>query len=438
MRKNIKVLGLIAILSAAVAAAAFQSKSTDLLRTNAGRLEQRLQELSRFGKNAQGGVDRTAFSDADIQARAFVISLMRSIGLETRIDAVGNIIGRTNGAIPNSPPILMGSHIDSVPNGGMYDGALGVLAAIECVQVIKENAISHRSPLEVIVFSDEEGGAVGSKAMAGDLTAAVLDSSTLGGKTVREGIKAIGGDPDLWKRATRVGEKFKTYLELHIEQGGRLAAKGAQIGIVEGIVAIRRWNVVIDGESNHSGTTPMEGRKDALLAASHFVVMVNKVVTSFNGEQVGTVGRFQVEPGAPNVIPGHVALTLELRDMAESKINIIFGRIMGDVKAIEQMTGTAFSVAPIQPFSNAAPTDKNVSRCIDEAAKELTLTTLWLPSGAGHDAQNMARLAPMGMIFIPSQGGISHSPREFSKAEDIANGANLLLQTVLRIDRGCF
>ncbi len=365
------------------------------------------------------------------------MSLMRELGLDVRIDEAGNIIGRREGSGKGLPSILFGSHLDTVPNGGKYDGALGVLAALECVETLQHNGVKTRHPLEVVVFSDEEEGTIGSLAMTGRLPTEALDATSQSGKTLREGVRLLGGDPENLDHAVRQPGDVAAFLELHIEQGGILASRKIDIGIVEGIVGISRWEVTIEGASNHAGTTPMALRRDALLAASHLVIVVNKVVTSIPGNQVGTVGKIRVEPGAPNVIPGFASMTIELRDLAESKIRALHDQIRQEASLIEEKTGARISFAELGPPSLPAPTDPRVRRCLGEAARELGLSTEFMPSGAGHDAQNIARIAPTGMIFVPSVGGISHSPKEYSRPEDIEHGANVLLLAILKIDQGC-
>lgn len=406
------------------------------LRVNVKRLEQRILALAEFGKNPFGGVSRVAFSEADIQGRNYVISLMREAGLKVKIDAAGNIIGRREGRDPKLPSIIFGSHIDSVPNGGNYDGDVGSIGAIECAQVLHENNLATRHPLEVVVFADEEGGLVGSRAMIGELTAEALAVKSHSGKTIREGIRAIGGDPDKLAEAVRRKGDCKIFLELHIEQGGILDSEHLNIGVVEGIVGIKWWDVTIEGFANHAGTTPMDKRQDALLAAAQLIIAVNKVVTSVPGRQVGTVGRITAEPGAPNVIPGKVIMSLELRDLSAEKVNSLFQTIQEEAKNISQKTGTKISFSSIPSNSIPALTDECVRKIIAESARDLGLSFKLMPSGAGHDAQDMARIAPAGMIFVPSAGGISHSPKEYTKPEDMANGANVLLQTILKIDQG--
>lgn len=425
----------ILVVLASVLCGSFLTAQEALLRVNAQRLEQRLMKLAEFG-NSENGNMRVAYSDHDLKGREYIMTLMREAGLAVRIDAAGNIIGRREGTDRSVPPILFGSHIDCVPNGGHYDGNVGSLGAIEVAQVLFENTVTTQHPLEVVVFANEEGGLIGSRGMIGELHEAALNVVTHSGKTVREGIRFIGGNPDKLREAARKKGDIKAFIELHIEQGGILEEKRINIGVVEGIVGINWWNVTVEGFANHAGTTPMHKRSDALLAAARFIVAVNNVVTSVPGRQVGTVGRISAEPGAPNVIPGKVTMSLELRDLSAEKIQELFKRIQHEARVISLESGVTFSFSPIEPASIPAPTDERLRRLIAESARVLGLTSQLMPSGAGHDAQNLARIAPTGMIFVPSVGGISHSPKEFTRPEDMANGANVLLHTILKIDRG--
>lgn len=404
-------------------------------RVNGARLNTHLTELSRFGRTEAGGVNRVAYSDADRDARAYVTDLMRRARLEPGVDAAGNIIGRRAGRDASLKPILFGSHVDSVPDGGNYDGPVGSLAAIEVAQSLAEQGVVTRHPLEVTVWQNEEGGLYGSTAVALGLSAKELANVSRSGKTVADGIRFLGGDPARLAEARRKRGDVAGYLELHIEQGGTLEKERIAIGVVEGIVGIGQWEVTVSGFANHAGTTPMPGRQDALLAAARFVDMVNRVVTTTPGRQVGTVGRIQAFPGAPNVIPGRVVCTLELRDLDAAKIASLYARIRTEADAIAQATGTTFAYTELHA-NHPAPSDPRVRTLIEASARELGLSTKVMPSGAGHDAQAIATLGPMGMIFIPSIGGISHSPKEFSRPEDIVNGANVLLHTLLRLDAG--
>lgn len=403
------------------------------LRVNGQRLNATITALSEFGKNPEGGVSRVAYSEADLKGRAYVVQLMRRAQLEVSIDAAANIIGRRAGK-ENLPPILFGSHVDSVPQGGNYDGVVGSLGAIEVAQTLADNKVTTRHPFELVIFQNEEGGLIGSRALDGELTERELALVSRSGKTIREGIAYLGGDPTLLESVRRKRGDIAAYLELHIEQGGTLEAEKVDIGVVEGIVGINWWDVTVEGFANHAGTTAMNNRQDALLAAAKFIQAVNQIVTSVPGRQVGTVGRIQALPGAPNVIPGKVILSLELRDLDGAKIKMLYEKIYAAAQEIATASKTRFSFNEIN-VNIPAPTDERIRATIVESAKELGLSTKSMPSGAGHDAQDMARLGPVGMIFVPSVRGISHSPLEFSRPEDITNGANVLLHTLLKLDQ---
>jgi len=404
------------------------------VRVNGDRVNAHLTALAEFGKNPQGGVSRVAYGDADRAARTVVMDWMRAAKLEPKVDFAGNIIGRRPGTDASLKPIVFGSHIDSVPEGGNYDGDVGSMSAIEVAQTLAEHNISTRHPLEVAIWQNEEGGLYGSRALSGQLVASELKNISSSGKTIEQGISFLGGDPTKIDQVKRRKGDIGAYFELHIEQGGILDANKIDIGVVEGIVGIKQWEVTITGFANHAGTTPMDQRHDALLAASRFVEMVNRVVRSIPGRQVGTVGRIQAFPGAPNVIPGKVVCTLELRDLDDAKVDSMYAQIQTEAKKIGTENGTQFAYSELH-VNAAAPSDPRMRAIIADAAKGLGLSTRAMPSGAGHDAQAMALLGPMGMIFVPSVGGISHSPKEFSRPKDIVNGANVLLRTVLAADR---
>jgi N-carbamoyl-L-amino-acid hydrolase len=431
------MLRLSALFCLATAAAASIAAADDALPpADAGRLERRIHELGRFGANPEGGVSRVAFSEADIAGRAYVKSLMRGAGLEVRVDTAGNIIGRRSGTDPALPVIMTGSHIDSVPKGGNYDGDVGVLGAIEVAELLRDAGIATRHPLEFVVFTDEEGGTVGSRAMAGRLGASALDIVSHSGRTIRDGIRAVGGDPARLAASRRAPGSVAAFVELHIEQGAILDESDVDIGVVEGIVGIRWWDVTIEGVANHAGTTPMNRRRDALITAAEFVLAVNRIASTTPGTQVATVGRIQAEPGAPNVIPGVVILSLEIRDLAAEKMESVFRAIEADGNRIAAARGTLLRFAEVELALEPAPTDERLRELIEAAADSLDLSHRRMPSGAGHDAQEMAHVAPIAMVFVPSKGGVSHAPQEFTTPTDIANGANVLLRTLLAIDRG--
>jgi beta-ureidopropionase / N-carbamoyl-L-amino-acid hydrolase len=403
------------------------------LRVDAERLLANFEGLKRFGGTAEGGLARVAYSDADLEARAYVTELMRAAGLEPRVDAGGNLLGRREGREAGLPPLLFGSHIDSVPNGGHYDGQVGSMGAVEVAHALSDHGITTRHPIEVVIFQNEEGGLYGSRILAGSLEARELEIVSASGHTIRDGIRRLGGDPDRLADARRRAGDVAAYLELHIEQGSVLDTEEVDVGVVEGIVGIRWWEVEVEGFANHAGTTPMDGRRDALLAAARYIQEVNRIVRAREGAQVGTVGHITAEPGAPNVIPGRVLTSLELRDLSMEVIEALYEEIRLAADAIADDTGTAFAFELTVDLA-PAPSDDAVREVIHAAARDLGLSTRSMPSGAGHDAQSLAPIAPIGMVFVPSVGGVSHSPAEFTTPEGIVNGANVLLNSVLALD----
>jgi beta-ureidopropionase / N-carbamoyl-L-amino-acid hydrolase len=406
------------------------------LRIDARRLQSTLEQLSTFGRPAGGtfsdGVSRTAYSDADVSGREYAMGLMREAGMDPQIDPAGNIIGRRAGTDASLKPTVMGSHIDSVPSGGNFDGQVGSMSAIEVVRTLNDHRISTRHPLEVSLWSNEEGGTIGSSAVVGAVSPELLDRR-FNGIALRDGLRKIGGDPDRIAQARRAPNSLHCYLELHIEQGGVLEKAGVPIGVVDGIVSIDDYDVEIRGFANHAGTTPMGERRDALLAASKLVEAVREIATSLPGRQVGTVGRFEVFPNAPNVIPGLVKLSIEFRDLSVQTVERLGAEASERAQMIAKQTDTNISLTRVARVPPALA-DAAIHRQIERAATSLGLKTMHLPSGAGHDGQQIAQLGPIGMIFVPSIGGISHSPKELSRWSDCANGANVLLQTLLGID----
>jgi N-carbamoyl-L-amino-acid hydrolase len=432
---------------AGVAAGAIASTRTfaqgpRLPAIDATALRTRIEALSMFGRPSGGtfadGVSRVAYTDADIAGRKYVMDLMRTAGLEPRLDPAGNIFGRHRGGDAALPPILFGSHIDSVPNGGNFDGDLGTLAAIAAIEALDAAAIRTRHPLEVVVWAAEEGvafnrGLSASRIVAGDVAPSDMDQ-VWNGMRRGDAIKRIGGDPERIMDARKPKGSWHAYLELHIEQGGLLERQQLSIGVVQGIVAIERYEARITGFANHAGTTPMNERQDAAIAAAHLTLAVREIVTSRPGRQVGTVGKLDIHPNAPNVVPGSATLIIELRDLSVDLLRAIGSEIRARAAAIASETKTTIAVTPVSA-NPPALADATVQGLIETAAAGLALRSQRMPSGAGHDAQMMAQLCPMGMIFVPSVGGISHSPRELTGWTDCANGANVLLRSVVAIDR---
>ncbi len=413
------------------------ASAASALRINAGRLQQTLENLSVYGRPTGGsfadGVSRVAYSDADIAGRQYVLGLMKDAKLETHVDPAGNLFGRRAGRDDRRAPIMFGSHVDSVPSGGNFDGDLGSLAAIEVISTLNDHGLTTRYPLEVAVWSNEEGGTVGSRAAAGVLQPEMLEQR-FNGILMADGLVRIGGDPTRLGDAKLARDAVHAYLELHIEQGGILERAGIPIGVVDGIVSIDEYDVEIRGFANHAGTTPMPDRRNALLAAAKLIEAVQEEVTRRPGRQVGNVGFLEVHPNARNVVPGMVRLSIELRDLSVQTLDELGAAIQGRAQHIAQETRTEIQLRKLERDDPALATPA-IQRQIEAAAKDLGLPTQHLPSGAGHDAQLLAKLAPMGMIFVPSHNGISHSPLELTSWTDCANGANVLLQTILRLDR---
>jgi N-carbamoyl-L-amino-acid hydrolase len=401
------------------------------------RLWGTLQKLGEFGKNPEGGVSRVGFTEADLAGRAYVMGLMREAGLEVRTDLAGNIFGRRTGTA-SLPVLLFGSHIDSVPHGGNFDGDVGSLGAIEVIRSLNEQKAKTRHPLEVVVWTNEEGGRFysglfGSSAAAGVLQANIAERRDDAGEKLSDWLKRMGGDASRIKEAKIAPGSVAGYVELHIEQGAVLDEAKVPIGVVQGIVGIMDRTCTAVGFANHAGTTPMNHRKDALAAAARAVLAVREEVRAETGRQVGTVGWMKIEPGATNVIPGRVTFPVELRDLDKEKINRVAARVLQRFEAIGKEENVQISCTAPE-LAEPALTTPAFREAISVSAKEVGLNTMELPSGAGHDAQNVARFAPIGMIFVPSRGGISHSPLEYSSPEQVANGAEVLYRTILRLD----
>jgi N-carbamoyl-L-amino-acid hydrolase len=408
---------------------------------DAARLRRRLEVLSFNGRPPGGtfasGVSRVAYSVPDLTARAWLIQEIKEAGLAPRLDAAGNIYARLGGDATR-PPILFGSHIDSVPEGGNFDGGLGTLAALGAVEAVRAGKITTRHPLEMVLWAHEESTAFGrgtaaSRIVAGDLQAGDMDQ-VWNGLRRGDAIRRMGGDPTQIETAVRGKGTWHAYLELHIEQGGTLDQAKAPIGIVEGIVAIHRYDVAIEGFANHAGTTPMGERQDALVAASRLTLAVREIVEAVQGRQVGTVGRFHVHPNSPNVIPGRVDLSVEFRDLSVATLTMLGEDLRRRAADIARASGTTITL-DLATTNPAAPATGSVQDAIGRAAGASGLKTIRLPSGAGHDAQMIAALCPMGMIFVPSVGGVSHSPKELTSWDDCAHGANVLLRAVLDLDQ---
>jgi beta-ureidopropionase / N-carbamoyl-L-amino-acid hydrolase len=398
------------------------------------RIETRINQLATYGANTAGVMKRVAFSDGDIQARKYIVGLMQAAGLTVTTDAAGNIFGRRKGKDNSLPYVAFGSHVDAVPNGGIYDGDLGVIGAIECIDILNQHHIETIHPLEVILFTDEEEGLIGSRAMTGHLSMDELNNKMNYGNTLRQGINGVGGNTDALDKAKIERGSIAAFIELHIEQGSNLETGNINIGIVEGIVGMKPYTITIDGKANHAGTTPMKQRKDALLTAAKLIIAINEAALSMDGRQVATVGQIAVTPGGTNVIPGKAVISLDLRDLSTDKMDLLFNIIKQKADSIARLNGTEITFVP-KEVKEPVKTDKEIQLMIAKAAAELKLSFIYLPSGALHDTQDMAKLAPAAMIFVPSKNGISHSPDEYTSPEDMKNGINVLYKTILEADQ---
>lgn len=427
-------------LKGAAAIAASASASTPLIRVapsrrgalaDGARVNRWLAGFDAVGRTPTG-INRVAYSDADLAGRAFTLDRFRESGFTPRLDAAGNIIARVEGR-EALPPIIIGSHVDSVTDGGNFDGPVGSFGALEVARTLRDASTRLRHPVEVVVWANEEGGTIGSKLAVGDGGGVDLDAVARSGFSHRDGIGRIGGNVAEIARAVRAKGSAHAYLELHIEQGGNLEKAGRTIGVVLGIVGLKWYEITVTGFANHAGATPMDQRQDAVLAAAKFTVAVNDAVRGEPGRQVATVGRLIPSPNTRNVIAGGVELTVDLRDLDGAKV-LRFGERFRTIAAeIGRETNTTFAFKE-GASSLPAMADPRIMDVIAASAESLGLAHQRMPSGAGHDAQELAHICPMGMIFIPSVGGISHSPKEFSRTEDVAHGVNVLLNAVQRVD----
>ena len=406
---------------------------------NGRRLNATIEALGKIGETPEG-MQRVAFSPADVEGRRYVMDLMAEAGLQVRMDPAGNIIGRREGSDRHAPAIALGSHVDTVPSGGKYDGALGVLAAIESARTLDDHGITTSHPLEVLVFTNEEGTTfnrwlLGSRAMAGAWDKADLDAADPAGTSLAEYFPRIGGDLDRIEEAVRREGDLHAYLELHIEQGPVLHRTSVPVGVVSGITGRSVFQVVAKGTANHAGTTPMDNRRDALLAASRMITAVNTIVAEEETCRVGTVGTVAVKPtSAVNVIPGEVELGVEFRDIDMESLDHAERRLNEVARDIAAATDTEVVIKRLER-GLSCPIGGDVRDVVARAARNLGLESIVIPSGAGHDAQAIANITRAGMIFVPSVDGVSHSRKEYTTPQDCVNGANVLLNTMLDLDR---
>jgi beta-ureidopropionase / N-carbamoyl-L-amino-acid hydrolase len=423
------------------------------LRVNPDRMLDSFNQVALIGVTADGGVNRPTFSETHLAARKWFREEVERAGLEFRADGAGNhsavlspVIASeakqsstSKGEIASQKPLtmtlLLGSHLDSVPNGGRFDGALGVIAALEVLRTVRENKIRLKVNLEAIDFTDEEGtlvGLLGSAALAGHLRPEDLQSPRGGRGNLVEGMKRAGLSEEGMLGAARPKESLAGYLELHIEQGKRLERAKIDIGIVSAIVGIWSYRLSFLGRADHAGTTTMDERLDASLGASAFTLAARELVMKDFPGCVVNVGKMEVTPGAFNIVPARVDVSLEFRSPDEDE----FKRLDAALLELANTEAARFGLELKAEFLGKhppSPMSAQVQRAFAEACDELDLSHVSLTSGAGHDGQSLADLCPVGMVFVPSVKGASHSPREFTKWEDCVNGANVLLQAALRL-----
>lgn len=403
---------------------------------DAERLWERLMQLGTIGRQAEGGVTRLSFSPEERAAKDLVTRFMQEAGLAVREDEIGNLIGRKEGKNPAAPVVLVGSHIDSVPNGGDFDGPLGVLAGVEILQAMNERGVETEHPIEVIAFTDEEGtrfgyGMLGSRALGGRLQIEELEAQDEEGLSIAEAMRQNGLDPAQIGRAMREPGSVKAYVELHIEQGKVLESRGLSVGVVNGIAGPIWVKFTLEGEAGHAGTTPMTMRRDPLAAASEIMLVIEREAARTNST-VGTVGKLQVFPGGANVIPGRVEFTLDLRDVDEAVRTRVEENILREAKEICQRRGVKLLVEDLQRMAPVI-CSQEVQQAALAACEAEELETMILPSGAGHDGMQLVDFCPVGMIFARSRDGISHNPAEYTSKEDCAKSAAVLYRTVLAL-----
>ena len=407
------------------------------LQVNHDRLMQSMAQLAEIGALPNGGVERIAFSEADCLAREQVQRWMQEADMRVRIDAAGNIIGRYPGRFRQSAQLVAalatGSHIDTVPNAGHYDGAYGVLAGLEVVRTLRDHQQVLDHPLEVIVFADEERTMVGCKALAGNLSSDTENYRSAQGEPIETCLSRVGGNWSKRKLAQLTTADIAAFVELHVEQGPVLETAQKEIGVVTGVVGQRRYVFTVEGQASHAGTTPMPLRQDALVAASQLVLAVHALGNQ-PGDQVATVGRLDVWPNVANTIPSRVEFSLDIRDLDDDHLTRLMTKLEEEMTHIAVKTRTKIRLTPLL-YNHSAPANSHIQNAIVKVCESLSLSYMHLPSRASHDAQEMARITDMGMIFVPSEGGVSHAETEYTPPRQCVQGANVLLHTLLRLDQ---
>ena len=410
------------------------------MKTNPKRVISRIEEIYECGKQEDGTHTRMAFSNEDVKGRKLFTSWAEKLGMTCRMDEAGNLIARMDGQDNSLPAILMGSHLDTVPDGGKYDGVTGCIGGLEVCEVLKESGYKTNHPIEVIVFTDEEGfrfgkGLLGSSAICGQDPDISDDEQDIYGETRGKVMQSYGIKSKDAQKAARDPESVHCFIELHVEQGARLYKTNTSVGVVSSIAGVNRYEITVTGEANHAGSTAMADRRDALVAAAGFINKVPEVTTEYGNDfTVATVGTIKVTPHSVNVIPGTCTFSLEIRDQDQKIMTLIEQKLQDILGDICKKYGVSYTFVPTS-FHEPAPMSEWVKGSIEDAIKGMGIDYSIIPSGAFHDSLIMTSVFPTGMIFVPSEKGISHSRYEYTKAEDIEKGCNVLLQTILKVDK---
>jgi beta-ureidopropionase / N-carbamoyl-L-amino-acid hydrolase len=400
----------------------------------ADRLLADLEGLAAVGDTGDGGNCRLALTDDDAGGRELVVGWMRALGLAVTVDRIGNVVATRPGAEAGLTPVMTGSHIDTVRTGGRYDGTLGVLAGLEVVRALDDAGVTTRRPLSVAFFTDEEGSRfapdmLGSLVYVGGLPLEdALDTVAIDGAVLGDELERIGWAGD----AAVPGPAPHAYVELHIEQGPVLEEQGVTIGAVTGVQGISWQELTITGQSNHAGTTPMDLRRDAAYAGAEVATYVRRLARELGGHQVGTVGRLDLHPDLVNVVAARAVLTVDLRNTEEAVLAEAEGRLrefVADLAAAEDVETAWRRLARFEPVAF----DEDVIGRVEQAAAHRGHSVMRLPSGAGHDAQMLARVCPTGMVFVPSRAGVSHNPAEYTSPEHLAAGTQVLADVMLEL-----
>ncbi len=403
---------------------------------NKERLARNFSAIISFSAPGEG-VTRLAFSDEDWAARQFILDEMTKAGLSITVDPFGNITGRRKGSYPDLPAVMLGSHIDSVPAGGNFDGVAGILTALEVIHALAEEKFPNHHPIEITLFMAEESSrfgvaTLGSKAMTGQLSAEELKKiADKDGNTLYSVLTARGLKPDNIKNAV-YKKPLKAFLELHIEQGKVLETTGDKIGVVTGIAAPTRLKALIHGHADHSGATPMNMRKDGLAAAAQIILLVEDLAKNIGQSCVGTVGVVKAQPNVMNVIPGEVELGIDLRSIHKDAKTTLAGEVKAVIADVAKQRGLDIAISVISD-DEPVVLPESMTDFLSDICDDLNIKHIKMPSGAGHDAMHMAMLASTGMLFIPCKGGISHHKDEYADMDDIVRGAEVLLLAVKKL-----